>query len=232
MIRPLIRKLINPIATVFFPIRWKEYNELRYWKKQKRKQGILVNEYYEFFYTTHFGLSKEFYKSKKVLDIGCGPRGSLEWADNTKRRVGLDPLADEYLKLGAKDHAMEYVSSGSENIPFEDDYFDVVCSFNSIDHVEDLEKSISEIKRVLKKGGCFLLITDVNHKATACEPHEFSWDFVEEFKPEFKIEKIGRFEKSEDGIYESLKNKIQYDDSLKTDRYGILSVRYISMNEE
>lgn len=232
MIRPFIRKLINPIATVYFPTKWKEYNELRFWKKQKRKQGDLSNDVYEFFYTTHFGLDKNFYKNKKILDIGCGPSGSLEWADNAKMRVGLDPLADEYLKLGAKDHKMEYVSSGSENIPFEDQYFDVVCSFNSIDHVEDLEKTISEIKRVLKKGGSFLLITDVNHKATACEPQEFSWDFADVFLPEFNIEEMSRFEKNENGIYKSLKNRIPYDDSLKKNRYGILSVRYISMNGE
>jgi len=65
---------------------------------------------------------------------------------------------------------MNYVSSGSEHIPFVDNYFDVVCSFNSLGHVDNLEKSISEIKRVLKVGGLFLLLTDVNHEPTECEP--------------------------------------------------------------
>jgi len=55
-----------------------------------------------------------------ALDIGCGPRGSLEWADMTKERYGLDPLANEYLKLGADKHKMKYVASGAEKIPFED----------------------------------------------------------------------------------------------------------------
>ncbi len=46
---------------------------------------------------------------------------------------------------------MKYVCSGSENIPFPNNYFDIVCSFNSLDHVNDLDKSIFEIKRVIKK---------------------------------------------------------------------------------
>jgi len=46
----------------------------------------------------YFGLSKDFYKGKKILDIGCGPRGSLEWADMTLERVGLDPPGRKILK--------------------------------------------------------------------------------------------------------------------------------------
>lgn len=228
MIRPLLRQIITPIASRWFRKSWKEYNELRFWKSKEKLEGELSNDHYEFFYTTHFDLEKGFYEGKKVLDIGCGPRGSLEWADNTAARIGLDPLADEYLKLGAENHAMEYVTSGSESMPFDDDYFDVVCSFNSIDHVEDLDQTIKEIKRVLKKGGLFLLITDVNHEATACEPQEFSWDVVEKFKPELSLLKNERFEKHEDGVYQSLKDRKEYVVANDSDRYGILSAKFVS----
>ncbi|WP_421773544.1 class I SAM-dependent methyltransferase [Gracilimonas sp.] len=228
MIRPLLRKIITPLASRWFRKSWKEYNELRFWKRKEQEEGSLSNDHYEFFYTTHFNLSKDFYAGKNILDIGCGPRGSLEWADNAEKRIGLDPLADEYLKLGAKNHKMEYVNSGSESMPYEMDYFDVVCSFNSIDHVESLEDTISEIKRVLKQGGVFLLITDVNHEATACEPQEFSWDVVEKFKPEFKIEESYHFEKHKDGVYQSLQDRVKYNDSDNSDRYGILSVKFIA----
>src|SRR4029079_10710133 len=101
------------------------------------------------FYTSHFGLSASDYAGKRILDIGCGPRGSLEWADMTAERVGLDPLADEYLKLGAKNHKMSYVAAPSEKIPFPDGHFDVVCSFNSLDHVDDIPTTINKIIRVV-----------------------------------------------------------------------------------
>ena len=39
----------------------------------------------------YFNLDKSFYKNKRILDVGCGPRGSLEWDDMALERVGLDP---------------------------------------------------------------------------------------------------------------------------------------------
>ena len=230
MIRPLLRKVITPIAAKYFPTRWKEYNELRYWKKREASDGVLANDHYEFFYTEHFGLEKSFYAGKRILDIGCGPRGSLEWADNALQRVGLDPLADEYLKIGADKHQMEYVAEGSEEMPFEDNYFDVICSFNSIDHVEDLDKTIAEIKRVIKKDGTFLLLTDVNHKPTPTEPQEISWDLADKFLPEFEIVQRHKFEKTQDAMYRSLKERAEYDEQNTEDRYGILSAMFVAQN--
>ena len=81
------------------------------------------------------------------MNIGCGPRGRLEWADITAQRVGLDPLVPAYLKLGADKHKMEYVASGSENIPFPDGHFDIVACLNALDHVDDLDATIREVKR-------------------------------------------------------------------------------------
>lgn len=53
-----------------------------------------------------------------INNIGYGPRGSLEWANNAKERIGLDPLANKYLKLGTQNQSMKYISGVSENIPF------------------------------------------------------------------------------------------------------------------
>lgn len=40
-----------------------------------------------------------------------------------------------------------------ENIPFPDNYFDYVTSYQTIEHVQDVEKCLSEMLRVLKPGG-------------------------------------------------------------------------------
>lgn len=66
-----------------------------------------------------------------------------------QRTRGLDPLADRYLELGAKHHNMRYVASPAERMPFEAGYFDIVCSFNSLDHVDNLRKTIKQIKGLL-----------------------------------------------------------------------------------
>ena len=79
----------------------KKVGEFSYWSTQKDNEGEFQNSWFERFYTSHFGLTVEDYAGKRVLDVGCGPRGSLEWATTALERVGVDPLADEYLRLGA-----------------------------------------------------------------------------------------------------------------------------------
>tara|TARA_R110002072_G_scaffold19826_13_gene73074 strand:+ start:520 stop:1179 length:660 start_codon:yes stop_codon:yes gene_type:complete len=187
-------------------VKFKESFELAYWKMTKKRDKLFGNDHYEYFYTEYFGLDKSFYEAKGVLDIGCGPRGSLEWANMTKERIGLDPLANAYMKLGASNHQMRYVADYVENMPFNDDYFDVVCSFNSLDHVGDLEQSCREIKRVIKPGGLFLLIVDIHNYPTPTEPQSLKWDFLETYFSEFEKVDVKRLKRKGSGkIYSNLK---------------------------
>ena len=199
--------------------------ELYYWKFVKEEEKDLSSKHYHEFFTSNFDLNEEFYINKKILDIGCGPRGSLEWADMASERIGLDPLADEYLKLGADKHKMMYVNAPAEKIPFDEGYFDIVSSFNSLDHVDDIDNTIKEIKRVLKPKGIFLLITDVNHEPTVTEPLTFSWDIINEFKPEFEEIEVKHYEK-QNGIYRSIRENIIYDHTDLTNRSGVLLVKF------
>jgi ubiquinone/menaquinone biosynthesis C-methylase UbiE len=59
--------------------------------------------------------------------------------DDGERAVGIDPLAKEYERLNGGLHGMTYVAARSEEIPFPEGYFDVVSSFNSLDHVDGLD---------------------------------------------------------------------------------------------
>ncbi|MCD4773604.1 MAG: class I SAM-dependent methyltransferase [Bacteroidales bacterium] len=205
----------------------KESGEIFYWKIKKIQEKRLTNTHYEYFYTEYFHLSKDFFKEKKILDIGCGPRGSLEWADMTSERVGLDPLADKYLRIGANNHKMKYVKAQSESIPFNDNYFDVVCSFNSIDHVEDLISTCKEIKRILKSGAVFLLIVDMHKNSQICEPQSIDWDFVKNYFSEFEIVEEHHYEKYKNRIFQSIRNNIKFDHQNKTERFGVLTAKLI-----
>lgn len=204
--------------------RQKEFYEWLFWKFKKLKEKKLTNSHYEYFFTTYFGFTKEDYSHKRVMDIGCGPRGSLEWATNASERYGLDTLANRYVKMEGKNHQMKYVQGGSENIPFGDSYFDFVSSFNSLDHVDDLEKSILEIKRVVKPGGYFLLIADIHSYPTICEPSAFNWDIVQKFSPEFNVLDEKHFEGNL--MYKSIREGVVFNHENQTDRYGILTVLF------
>lgn len=210
-----------------FPTWYKQNSELAFWKNKVANETTLNNAHYEYFYTQFFGIDKSFYAGKSIADIGCGPRGSLEWASMASERVGIDPLASEYLKLGADKHAMTYVSAPSEKIPYPSNHFDVICSFNSLDHVANFAQTAGEIKRLVKPGGLFLLIAEVNHEPTVCEPIALAWDVCNEFSDTFTTVETRRFEIGDHDIYGQLRNNAVYNDADPTDRPGVLVAKMI-----
>jgi len=178
----------------------------------------------------HFCLENNYYEGKRVLDVGCGPRGSLEWANMTACRVGLDPLSDEYRKLGTDKHMMEYVNACSENMPFSDGEFDVVSSFNSLDHVDSVSLTIGEIKRVTKLGGLFLLLVVVNHLPTECEPHLLTPEgLMKALKPSFFCDRLILYRPDPKGIYDSAWNDERFPITEMVTDLAHMSARFIKI---
>ena len=160
----------------------KEEMETLYWKLNLRKSGNkFYNGHFEYYYTDLFGLDPGYFTGKKILDIGCGPLGSLEWAKTAARRVGVDPLAEKYIRMNGGTQEMEYVRAGSEALPFEDGEFDVVSIFNALDHVENVDAAVSEAERVLASSGDLLLIVEIGHKPTLTEPHFLTEAILDDF---------------------------------------------------
>lgn len=110
----------------------------------------------------------------KVLEVGCG------------RGVFLDRLVTEYgIKATGIDIAKKAVTEGEKEsvnkldlrvadaakLPFPDAFFDVVMSFDTLEHVKDQEKAITEMMRVLKPKGKILIYT-INKK------QRFTWNWL------------------------------------------------------
>jgi SAM-dependent methyltransferase len=167
--------------------RAKEEHELAYWRERRALEGELGAGHYEHFFTAHFGIERSAYAGKRMLDVGCGPRGSLEWATDAAERVGLDPLAEAYRELGTGRHAMQYVAGAAEDIPFGDGHFDVVSSLNSLDHVDDLERAARELTRVLAPRGTLLVVTEIGHPPTPTEPQEFGAEVLDLFTRDLEL---------------------------------------------
>ena len=137
----------------------KEEHELEYWKNKLKQEERVYNSHYERFYTNFFGFSKEDYIGKRILDVGPGPRGSLDWIADKAHADGIDPCADEYRKLNQV--KMNLIQGEVENFKPAEKY-DFVTSFNSLDHVNNLDKSIISIFSLLKPNGIFLLLSDIH----------------------------------------------------------------------
>lgn len=201
----------------------KQSFEFAFWAKLRTRQRM--SGVYEPCFTELVRLSPGDYRNKKLLDIGCGPLGTLEWADMAAERVGLDPLADRYRLLGTNNHKMAYVKGRSEAIPYADGYFDIVSCFNALDHVDDLDLTVTEIKRVLAKGGLFLLAVDTNHAATIAEPITIDWQIGERFKPECSIEFEQHYERSSTSYVEVMARKSYFNHDDPSPRPGIIVLK-------
>jgi ubiquinone/menaquinone biosynthesis C-methylase UbiE len=104
-------------------------------------------------------------KGKKILDIGCGFGAFLMYAlEKGAKEVSGVEVSEQDLKTAKNSLKSKNVilKEGSAiNLPFPDNYFDTVVSFEVLEHIpKNTElKMFSEINRVLKKGGILYLST-------------------------------------------------------------------------
>ena len=122
-------------------------------------------------------LPPELFRGLKLLDIGAGPMPTAAGFIGAEVYC-LEPLLPMYLEAGFPIHywpGVTYVHAHSEKIPLPRASMDVVISVNAIDHVDDIEKTASEIRRVLKPGGKFAMHVHY-HKSTKNEPIELDDD--------------------------------------------------------
>ena len=88
----------------------------------------------------------------RVLDVGCGRGGFLAYAK--KRGMiasGVDPAPD-MVDL-ARRHVPDVRIGGAEKLPWEDETFDLVTAFNSLQFTEDTDDALAEMVRVTLPGG-------------------------------------------------------------------------------
>jgi SAM-dependent methyltransferase len=111
----------------------------------------------------------------KLLDIGAGPHPSGR-VFNKMEIYSLDPLIPQYAQAGFPLHyydSVKYVVAHAEEIPVPDNFFDAIISVNALDHVDDFEKTVQEIRRVAKKSAKLRFHLHY-HAATTEEPIELT----------------------------------------------------------
>jgi demethylmenaquinone methyltransferase/2-methoxy-6-polyprenyl-1,4-benzoquinol methylase len=105
-------------------------------------------------------------KPKSILDIatGTGDLAILFAQTKAEKIVGLDisvgmlDVGRDKIKRLNLDHRIEMIVGDSENLPFEDESFDVVTVSFGIRNFEHLEIGLAEIRRVLSKNGQLIVL--------------------------------------------------------------------------
>ena len=109
--------------------------------------------------------------AKKILDIGTGP-GHLLFAlgktfpDAQLTGVDISPaMVEQARKNRAKhpDSNIDFQIAGANDLPFEDETFDIVVSTGSIHHWKNPVPALEEIHRITKPNG-YALIYDLVSK--------------------------------------------------------------------
>ena len=100
-------------------------------------------------------------ENKKVLEIGSGRGGGASYISrylNPKEIIGLDisPSAVKDCNEKYNIDNLSFIVGNSENLPFDNNTFDVVINVESSHCYASMGKFINEVTRVLKPGGHFL----------------------------------------------------------------------------
>jgi len=100
--------------------------------------------------------------SYKLLDVACG-NGSLLKMLSSKAKLhsyGVDISQNMIKEAKSRYPEMQFITTNSAELPFEDDFFDIITVCAAFHHFTEPEKFISEAKRTLKAGG-YIYIADL-----------------------------------------------------------------------
>lgn len=97
-------------------------------------------------------------KGSRVLDVGCGSGATVEYLNRVfqMNAVGIDP-SELLLELGRqRDGNFKLVAGVGEDIPFGPQEMDGVLAECTLSLMQDVDKTLQEIARVLKEDGWFV----------------------------------------------------------------------------
>ena len=149
-------------------------------------------------------------KPDVILDIatGTGDLAILLAQTKAKKIIGLDISAGmlnvgiEKIKQKNLSNQIEMIIGDSENMPFDDNYFDAITVSFGIRNFENLEKGLIEILRVLKPSGTFVILETSN-------PTQFPFKQGYQFYANFILPIIGKLFSKDNTAYGYLSESAQ-----------------------
>ena len=102
-----------------------------------------------------------FVEGKSVLDIACGTGygiGLLRSKAKFVTGVDIDPAAANEAKTGCGENGAVLLGNGL-GLPFDDGTFDVITSFETLEHLHERGDFLAELQRVLTSDGTLILST-------------------------------------------------------------------------
>lgn len=131
----------------------------------------------------------------KMLELGCGTGHWTAYFVQNGFEVTATDISDAMLKYAQqKGLNAKLLKADSENLPFENESFDVVSSITMMEFVNDQNRVLAEMYRVLKPNG-YLLLGGLNGNSQLGKsaPNDPVFKKANFFTPESLSEKLSRF---------------------------------------
>jgi SAM-dependent methyltransferase len=140
----------------------------------------------EHWHRYHFAM--RWARGRRVLDVACGEGyGAALLAREAAHVTGVD-LSPEAIAHARAAYAgaqnLQYVESSCTKMPFPDASFDLVVSFETLEHIEGQEPFLDEVARVLRPDGLLLL---------SC-PNKLEYSDKRDYANEFHVKELYREE--------------------------------------
>lgn len=94
-------------------------------------------------------------KNNKILDAGCGTGSSILYLAELGHVYGVD-ISKIAVKFCKKRGIKNVRVANILKLPYKDNFFDLVCLLDVMEHIKDDKVAIKEARRVLKPGGILL----------------------------------------------------------------------------
>lgn len=133
------------------------YNEIFLRNIEHRKEyGDVVDSY-------NFIIENNISKYSNILEIGCNIGSLLNLLSESgyTQIIGVD-IATEAIKYGRNKYPKlknRLLACDGDKLPFKNNEFDVVLSFDLLEHIPNAEDHLKEIRRILKPNGIYLFQT-------------------------------------------------------------------------
>lgn len=109
-----------------------------------------------------YAIAKELVQGKRVLDIACGEgygANLLATSAHFVNGVDIDQATITHASQKYKKANLSFTQGSVERIPFDANTFDIVVSFETLEHTTEHMSMLKEIKRVMKPDGLALIST-------------------------------------------------------------------------
>ncbi len=126
---------------------------------------------------TRYHFASEMCSDKEVLEVACGSGQGLSYLANKARHVVGGDIDEKNLNLARDTYSgrnnIEIQQLDAQNMPFDNNSFDVVILYEAIYYLAQPEKFLSEAHRVLREQGVLIICSD-NKDCPGFNPSPYS----------------------------------------------------------